>query len=692
MRIKSDFPRPIREIENTWIPLADGTRLAARIWLPQDAEQNPVPAILEYLPYRKNDGTASRDAVRHPYFAGHGYACVRVDMRGSGDSDGILYDEYLPQEQADALEVLAWLAAQPWCTGSVGIIGISWGGFNGLQIAAHRPPQLKAIITLCSTDDRYADDVHYMGGCLLGADALSWASTMLAYNAKPPDPRHVGERWREMWLERMEQTPPFIEAWLSHQRRDAFWKQGSVGEDYAAITCAVYAVGGWADAYTNAVPRLLAGLTCPRKGLIGPWAHKYPEQGVPGPAIGFQQECLRWWDTWLKGIDTGIMNEPMLRAWLLDSVPPKPHYDTGSGRWVAEPLWPSPTIKSQVYTLGDNSSLTLKDESGTPWQGQVMKAEMKEPASSFQLLGVQACGLDAGVWCPYGVPGDMPPDQQVEDGLSLCFTSAPLDTAADILGFPEVTLDLSADRPNALVAVRLCDVAPTGASALVSRGLLNLTHRESHEAPKPLELGKRYTVTVRLNAIGYHLAEGHRWRVAVSPTYWPFAWPSPEPVTLSLYPGSGCQLHLPLRPPRPEDETLPPFAEPEGAAPLPVEIRRVPTRQRTVERDAVAGQVKLVDTKDSGHIHFINSQLDYQTTNTDTYTMVEGDPLSASIRCEWRIAIGRDREAWRTRVETDSSMTSDATHFRVTNTLNTFEGNTRVFSKSWSFTIPRDFV
>ncbi len=335
MQIKTSFPHPTREIENTFIPLADGTKLAARIWLPVDAERNPVPAILEYIPYRKNDGTALRDSIRHPYVAGHGYACVRVDMRGSGDSDGLLLDEYLPQEQDDALEVLKWIAEQKWCSGNVGIIGKSWGGFNGLQIAARKPPELKAIITVCSTDDRYAGDVHYMGGCLLASDMLAWASIMLLYNAKPPDPKFVGERWREMWLNRLENTPPFVEAWLAHQRRDSFWKHGSVCETFGrpqgsplpGIACAVYAIGGWADGYTNAIPRLLEGLSCPRKGLIGPWAHTYPEQGVPEPAIGFNQECLRWWDYWLKGTSgNGIMDEPMLRSYILDSAPPAPHH------------------------------------------------------------------------------------------------------------------------------------------------------------------------------------------------------------------------------------------------------------------------------------------------------------------------------------------------------------------------------
>src|SRR5713226_1698450 len=383
--VRRDFPYEVRVVENVWIPLSDGCRLSAKVWLPESAAADPVPALLEYIPYRKNDGTAVGDSTRHAYLAGHGYASVRVDLRGSGDSEGVLLDEYLEQEQDDGVAVLAWLARQPWCNGRTGMFGISWGGFNSLQIAARRPPGLKAIITHCSTDDRYADDVHYMGGCVLAADALSWASTMLAFNARPPDPIVVGESWRQRWLERLEATPPFVEAWLSHQRRDEFWKHGSVCEGYAAIECAVYAVGGWADPYRNAVFRLMAGLPGPKKALIGPWSHNHPEDGVPGPAIGFLQESLRWWDYWLKGIDTGIMAEPMLRVWMQESVEPSSYHAIWPGRWVAEPTWPSSTIRTRHYALNANG--TLDDGPG--------------PEAKIEYLGAQQAGHDGGVWCPY---------------------------------------------------------------------------------------------------------------------------------------------------------------------------------------------------------------------------------------------------------------------------------------------------
>ncbi len=350
MHTRTEFPHRVRHEELVWIPMPDGARLAARLWLPETAPNQPVPAILEYIPYRRRDNTRARDEVMHPYFAGHGYASVRVDLRGSGDSDGVLEDEYLQQELDDGVAVIRWLAEQPWCNGNVGMIGISWGGFNGLQIAAMAPPQLKGIITVCSTDDRYADDVHHMGGCLLG-DNLSWASTMFAFNSLPPDPAMVGERWREMWHERLHHSGLWLEKWLHHQRRDDYWKHGSICEDWSAVRCPVMAVSGWADGYSNAVFRLLEGLDVPRLGLVGPWSHKYPHQGVPGPAIGFLQEAVRWWDQWLKEEETGIMGEPMLRAWLQDSVPPDTYYEHRPGRWVGEPSWPSPNITEHSLAL-----------------------------------------------------------------------------------------------------------------------------------------------------------------------------------------------------------------------------------------------------------------------------------------------------------------------------------------------------
>ncbi|MCO5180280.1 MAG: CocE/NonD family hydrolase [Candidatus Promineofilum sp.] len=677
MTLRTNFPRSVREIENLWIPMPDGARLAARVWLPENAESAPIPALFEFIPYRKSDGTTLRDSLRQPYFAGHGYAVLRVDLRGSGDSDGVLSDEYTVQELDDAVAAIAWIARQPWCDGNVGMMGISWGGFNSLQVAARRPPALKAVLVIGFTDDRYADDVHYMGGCVITSQMLSWASVMLAYNALPPDPRWAGKRWRDMWTERLEGSPPFVEAWLEHQTRDDYWKHGSVGEDYDAIRVPVYAVGGWADSYNNSVPRLLAALSVPRKGLIGPWAHTFPEMGGPEPTIGFLQDSLRWWDHWLKGIDTGIMDEPMLCCWIQESVPPATFYAERPGRWVADPSWPSPHVSEQVRYLASNGAASWLDE--TPG------AEV-----TLGIRGREGHGFDVGQWGSYGSPGEWPGDQRPADGESLTFDGRPLDQPLDILGYPMVDLLLSVDRPLALVAVRLCDVAPDGASTLVSWGLLNLTHRDSHEFPELLVPGRRYRVTVQLNVISYRLPAGHRWRLAVSPTYTRHAWPSPEPVTLTVYTGAQSGLRLPVRAPHPGDAALSPFLPAETAAPLAMEILRTPATRKTIHHDLIDGITEYRIEDDTGRNRHVGSGMEVDDRLVERYTVRDGEPLSLKVRIERTLEM--QREAWRVRIETDSMMTADATHFYLSNHLDAYEGDARVFTKSWTKAIPRRLV
>jgi len=672
IKIRDSFPHRVTK-RSAWIPTRDGCRLAASIWLPESAERSPVPAILEYLPYRKDDSRAVRDSSYHPYFAGHGYASVRVDIRGTGGSEGILYDEYLKQEQDDALDVIAWIAEQPWCSGAVGMYGISWGGFNGLQVAARRPPQLKAVISIASTDDRYADDVHYLGGCVLGSDMLSWSARMFQLNAMPPDPQLVGDRWREMWMSRLENTPPYVHAWLEHQTRDGYWKHGSVCEDYAAIEAPVYAVGGWADGYTNAVFRLLEGLPGPKKGLIGPWSHEYPHLAKPGPRIGFLQECLRWWDRWLKGVENGIMDEPTFRVWIQDSVRPAPMYEKRPGHWAAEEGWPSPRIEPATY-----------------WLGEDVLHERVPKEVELSIRGSQFAGAEAGVWWPCGDPFDLPPDQRREDGLCLTFDGAPVEEAVEIVGHPQLKLSVASDQPLALVAVRLLDVAPGGASLQVSKGVLNLTHRDGHEDPEPLEPGRFYEVEVKLDAAGHRLPAGHRWRLAVSPTYWPMAWPSPKAATLRIRTGPASSLQLPVRPPRPGDEALPAFPEPEQCCARPHEKLGQPRRTRTIEEDVSERTLEIHDLSDGGRTHLTDTGLEVYSRFEDHYAIVEDDPLSASVSCTGEMGLRRDD--WDVRVETYSRMTADADHFYLTHVLDAYEGNVRVFNKTWHRKIPRHLV
>ncbi|MDP6463513.1 MAG: CocE/NonD family hydrolase [SAR324 cluster bacterium] len=673
MQVLNDFPQRIEKKDHVWIPMRDGCRLSGRIWLPDQAEQIPVPAILEYIPYRKNDGTALRDSLIHPYFAGHGYASVRVDLRGSGDSEGILEDEYLKQELEDAIEVLEWISEQSWCNGNLGMMGKSWGGFNSLQIAALKSAPLKAIITVCSTDDRYVDDVHYMGGCVLATDMLGWASTMLAWNARPPDPEVWGHRWREEWLKRMHDTPAFIETWLKHQPRDGFWKHGSVCEDPSAIECAVFAIGGWADPYSNAIPRILEGLSCPRKGLIGPWAHEYPMRALPGPQIGFLQECLRWWDYWLKGKDTGIMNEPMLRAWVHESGTPGGIQKERKGRWIGETNWPSKNVSPFNCYLHQHGMT-------------------QQPQTESEVL-IHQSPLDAcaenGVWFPMGIDGDFPEDQRIADGQSLGFDMQPEDIPVEILGHPHLKLEISVNRPRALLAGRLCDVSPDGSSLLVSWGLFNLCHRNSHELPEDMELNQKTIVEFPLRATAHRLASGHHWRLSLSTSCFPHAWPSPEKVELRLYPGKNTFLTLPVRKEVLENENLT-FEPAECSPPLETRFLKKANRNRTVLRNASNGRCILRDGNHSGRILFQDSGLEIEDSSLDKLEISLEDPLSMMTECKRISAVGRER--WQTRVETKSKMTCDEKKFYLENQLEAFENDLRVFQKTWKTSIQRYFV
>lgn len=673
MKIVEGFPRDVREIENLWITMPDGVKLGARMWLPKDADADPVPAILEYIPYRKRFGTADRDALTHPFLAGHGYACIRVDIRGSGESDGVLVDEYTQQELDDGCEIIRWLTEQAWCDGNVGMMGISWGGFNGLQIAAMRPPALKAIVTLSSTDDRHTDDIHHMGGCLLG-DNLSWASTMFAYNSMPPDPELVGERWRDMWFERLEGSGLWLAKWLEHQRRDDYWRHGSVCEDYGAIQCPVYAVSGWTDGYSNAVFRMVERLEAPTKGLVGPWSHHYPHIAEPGPRIDFLNEVLRWWDHWLKSIETGIMDEPALRVWMQDSVPPTTSYIERPGRWVAEPEWPSPNVVERRFNLTRH---------------RLVSADTDVIAHEIALQSPMTVGLFAGKWCSYASGPDLAHDQRHEDGGAVVFESEPLDEDLQTLGATRAELEVSASKPVAMLAVRLSDVQPDDKATRVSYGLLNLTHRDGSESPEPLEPGRRYRVTVRLNEVAHRFPVGHRLRISISTSYWPLAWTSPEPVRIKLF-NKSSTVHIPVREPRAGDSSLAPFGEPCGAPPIRKRVDVGPHRNWIVHHDLAKDEATLEVINDAGTYTLEDIGLTVSTKAQEWYSSV-GDNVD-TVRAEtlWERSLAR--EGWRIRTVTRTVMTSTSKHFCIAASLDAFEGDEPVFSRNWDEKIPRDLV
>ncbi len=546
----------VRVVEHLWIPASGGIRLAARAWLPEGAP--PAPAVLEYLPYRKRDGTRRRDETLHPELAAHGHPCYRVDVRGTGDSEGTLLDEYHEQEIADGLEILRWIAGRGGCDGRVVLLGKSWGGINALAIAARRPPELAAVVSVCATDDLAGNDAHYMGGRLL-AENLIWGVGLMAVAAHPPDPRLVGAGWRETWRARLEAVRPFPRVWMEHAPADAYWRRAIDPEAAAAIGCPMLLVGGTEDPYRNALARLADGPG--RSVVLGPWAHLYPHLGHPGPALDFPRHVAAWLGRRL-GPRGDAPAEPDLLVYLTAGARAG-DAAARDGRWAAFEHRPLSGAEPRTYGLGDGVL-------GVSAPGTIV------------LDGPVETGLAAGGWCRFGVPGEGPYEQTEDDRRSVCFDSPPLTEPVDLLGIPSFHGEGAPGGSSGLLCVRLCEVHPDGRSDRVAYGFANV-NRDAARVDVPLEL------------TAHRVRRGSRLRLALSNACFPVAWPLPTdgPVALRR---ETARLVLPVLPGG-REAALPagfPSSPPAGLPPEP----DFEGFQRTVSRDPHTGTVRVRATSD----------------------------------------------------------------------------------------------
>lgn len=669
-KIVTEFPYQVTVIENEWFTLSDGTRLSCRRWQPESEE--PLPTILEYLPYRKTDGTRGRDNPMHGFFSGHGYNVVRVDMRGTGESDGLLEDEYLKQEQDDALEIIDWISKQPWCDGQVAMMGKSWGGFNSLQIAARRPPALKAVMVVGYTDDRYNNDIHYKGGLILN-DSFWWGAIMLGYQSRAIDPHVVGDRWREMWLERLKNMPLWMANWLEHQTRDDYWKHGSVCENYDDIQVPVFCMDGYADSYTNTVLSLLKGLSVPKKGIIGPWAHVYAHDGVPEPAINFLGEGVKWWDHWLKGKDNGAMDGPMIQAWIEDSMPPSTHMPVSKGRWVGLEDWPSKDVTPKSYGLTYGRLVHERGE-------QEEKAVLHTPLNHTLL---------ANEWMGAGVPGESPGDQRIDNGLSMTFDSEILEEELEIFGYPKVEVKLSSDKPNAMIYASLCDVAPDGASTRVSYGVMNLTHLEGHDKVVHLTPGKEVQAFVDLDCCGHRFKAGHRIRLSLANTAWPMFWTMPEEYSLTLN-LKDARFTLPIFH---GEDIAGPDPEAQSAPLTPTTVLSEGKVEREINYDLVSDTWTCMTNGiggvfGEGIYRFDEVDVTVEHNLKRELTLSNRDPLSAHYTITQNMRIGR--EGWWTNADITTTQTSDKEYFYITGQMDVSENEQHVYTKKWDQKIKRN--
>lgn len=569
------------------IPMRDGVELAATLYLP-DPDGGPQPCLLEALPYRKDDLTSSYAAGYEQLRDEYGFAVCRVDLRGTGSSSGDATDEYPPEEQADLVEVIAWLAAQEWCNGKVGIFGTSYSGFNGLQLACERPPGLGAVFSIFSSDDRWTDDVHWRGGALKLVDLVDYCHYMTPMCVLPPVPAVWGDGWREEWVRRLETNEPWGLIWLRENTHGDYWQGGSVRiggttAGYERIEVPTMIVAGWADGYRNNSFRTMAALAdagVPHRLLAGPWAHADPKTAMPGPRIDLDVEMAAWFDRWLRSDDGEHVSG--CDVFVRTSTVPEVDLDLHEGYWLSLPSVP-PTVRVDVPLPGQPPLSVVPDTGTAAW-------------------------IDCAGHLPWGLSAD----QRYDDARSLTWDVAP--PSAPIVGHPVARLRLRVDQPLASLSVKLCDVFPDGTSALVSRGSVDLTFRDGvHGTPSRLVPGQEYEVSLDLDACAYQWSPGNTLRVSITGSDWPNTVAPPAPVVLVVESGS---LTLPVL---------------EGSFPAPT---FTPGEDHSTESA-------------EGVVWSIDDDVLRRTTTARTHTVSEYEsPYDGRTREDYLGAVAVDRRTW----------------------------------------------
>jgi len=661
------------KIVQAWIPMKDGIRLAVNLYMPNapvqpttpDAEHGgKFPAILEYLPYRKDDWTLARDWQLHSYFVKRGYVTARVDIRGTGGSEGNPPDrEYSDQEQQDGLEVIDWLSKQSWSNGNVGMMGISWGGFNAIQLANLHPPALKSIIAMCATEDLFHDDIHYIDG-LMHVDEFELGMDMQVGITRAPDfPTD-----EKSLAPRFDATPWFL-LYLHHQRDGAFWQRASIsGDQYAAYKVPTFMIGGFLDGYRDSVGRFLErAKNAPVKALLGPWNHSFPHDAQPGPSIEWRVEATRWWDYWLKGRQNGILDEPRFEVYMRHWYPPDPNIAEIPGDWRAENSFPPANGQNETLYLSPNH--LLRDSAPA--------------AATEELKYVPTIGAEAGFWW-----GDFTTDQRPIDAFSLVYDSEPLEKDAAILGWPKALLQVSASAPLADWFARLSDVAPDGTVTMVTGAGQSGAQRDSRSNPTDLVPGQVYSLPIELHLTSWVFQRGHRIRLAISNAIWPMIWPTPFPMTISLQLGgaSASRLELPLVPLQPP--ARPHFSAPEETPPLESvksEGDTWPPQVWSETHDLLTGVTRISWMGDDASQYPWGRMKDHEQMS---YVLGDDHPEKSSIHAEGSTTIELTGRILVWSVVIDVS--SDLHNFYYHSERHLTENGRLIREKSWNDTIPRD--
>jgi uncharacterized protein len=671
------------------IPVRDGLALSANLFLPAggglDGATARWPAVLNMDPYRKDDWSAAWDLSLGSYLAERGFAYCRPDVRGTGSSPGVALDEYSEAETQDGYDTVEWLAAQPWCTGAVGMWGLSYGGFTALQVAALRPPHLLAIVPIQATDDRYTDDVHYVGGAMTVSELAQYAVSQVASNALPPLPDAWGDGWREGWLERLEATPPWLFEWARRQRDGPYWRRGSIAPAYERISAAILQLGGWMDEYVDAALRIQARCTAaPRRTIVGPWVHGLPDHAYPGPNIDWLHELVRWFEHWLKGIANGVAEEAPLTWFQREFTPPERFPARLNGAWRATGSWPNPVAGQLVLSLDGGADVGRGRLAGDPAAALESGADRLDHRPTAGVVGGSLC------WGAGHPPNGLAGDLRLEEPNGLVYSSDPLEAPVELLGPPVAVLHVASSEPVAQLVARIGDVAPDGAVEQVCEGILNLTHRESHAEPSALEPGRVYEVRLSLRSAGHRFLAGHRLRLSLAAAHWPVAWPSPGAAVLTIRrgPAAPSRLELPLAP-GDEAGVAPPAFRTTPPALVAFGSDEAAPSTWMVTEDRLAGTVTVTTYEAS------TSRLpDGRSTLfvSEALAMTASDRVPGDGRfentCEYRL----QRDGLTVHVVADGTTIADANAFDMAAGVRVEMDGRLVFGRRWQERIPRDLL
>jgi uncharacterized protein len=676
----ADASQPRHEPEVRWdvrVPVRDGLELSSNLWLPRPRVDEPgetFPAILEMIPYGKDNWRRNADVARGEWLAARGFALCRLDVRGTGSSPGVALDEYTEAETQDGYDAVEWLAVQPWCNGNIGMWGISWGGFSSIQVAKLRPPHLRAILPMYATDDRYRDDVHIRGGCVTASEKSQYAVSQLGMNAMPPDPALRGDGWREEWRARLEATPPWLFPWIREQTDGPYWRRGSLAPDYEALGCAVFQVAGWNDSYVDPAFRIQERcVNAPRRSLVGNWVHSFPDDAYPGPNLDWNRELLRFFDRYLKGVDNGWEREPPLTWFEHSWAEPEPFPREWPGRWRAARAFPVPGTVVRELQLAPEALEGVPGPDGVDAVAHRATVGTSGPLS-----------WGAG-WHPNGLARDLRPDEL----RGLTYTSPPLVEPVSVIGIPEAVLFVSASMPVATCVVRLSEVSPAGVSALVATGVLNLTHRRSDADPQPLQPGRVEEVRIPLRATGYRFSAGHRIRLTVLTACWPALWPSPLPGELLVHrgPAAPSRLILPVLPDGASTLEAPQFRT------TPAGLREVGRSEEDppgwrIEEDVIAGTMSVIISEGGASILEDGSRV----YSSERLVLRASDADPAHARLDSDVAYRWTGPGFDAGIRAAGTIASDEAAFDVRVELDVSLDGQPFFARAWSERIPRRLV